>query len=261
MGKVLFMGKVPISNKHLDKKVRKSFDYVFVDFDEEKLKHELEVQDISLIVVYLTGIPQESKGELARILHDISTVPFILTGIRDDLHKYFGRTEARVLRYIKTPLLFSEFISEIKRILNQVDQQNIDIEQLYEMESKVIVEKTEPKHILIVDDDPVVLRSISNMLKGLFKVSVVTSGYAALTFLDNEKPDLILLDYQMPVCDGLQTLKMMRSQEALKDIPVFFLTGVNDSQMVKDAISLHPQDYILKSAGMEHLLEKIEHYF
>ena len=123
------------------------------------------------------------------------------------------------------------------------------------------MEKEQPKHILIVDDDPVVLRTMSNVLRGLFRVSVVKTGNAAVSFLANERPDLILLDYQMPLCDGPQTLGAIRSQEAYKDIPVFFLTDVNDAAMVKDALTLNPQDYILKSAGVGHLLQKIEAFF
>ena len=65
------------------------------------------------------------------------------------------------------------------------------------------MEKEEPRHILVVDDSVVVLRTISTVLKDLFKVSVAKSGAAAISFLANEHPDLILLDYQMPVCDGI----------------------------------------------------------
>ena len=261
MGKVLFTGSKYQSNEHLHDRIKAKLDCDYMELDEKLLTEAVEGGDVSLIVVHLSGIPQDKKGELARVLHDMDKVPFILTGTREELHKYFERTEARILRYIMTPIKLSDILSEIKRILRKVEEKDVDISELLEAESQVIVEKEPPKHILVVDDDPVVLRSMSNILNGLFRVSVVKSGYAALSFLDNERPDLILLDYQMPVCDGLQTLTMIRNLEGGADIPVFFLTGVDDAEMVKNAISLHPQDYILKSAGVSHLLQKIEAFF
>ncbi|MBQ9538482.1 MAG: response regulator [Treponema sp.] len=261
MGKVLFTGNKSKPSEHIVARIQEKLDCEFIELNEEKVKAAAQRGDVSLIVLYLSGLAQEDRGGLARILHDVDKVPFILAGSKEELHKYFGRTEARILRFIRTPLRFSAFLSEIKRILGKVEEQNIDIAKLLESESKVIVEEEQPKHILIVDDDPVVLRSLSNNLNGLFRVSVVKTGYAAVSFIENEKPDLILLDYQMPNCDGPQTLGMIRQLEGCADMPVFFLTAVNDANMVRDALSLHPQDYILKSAGVGHLLQKIEAFF
>ncbi|MBO4321055.1 MAG: response regulator [Treponema sp.] len=261
MGKVIFTGSKYQANAHLSDRIKAKLDCEFMELDEKTLTEAVEGGDVSLIVVHLSGIPDDKKGELARILYNMDKIPFILSGTKEELHKYFERTQAKILRYIKTPIKLSEFLSEIKRILRIVDEKNVDISELLDTESNTIMEKEPPKHILVVDDDPVVLRSMSNILNGLFRVSVVKSGYGALSFLENEKPDLILLDYQMPVCDGVQTLSMIRNLEGGADIPVFFLTGIDDAEMVKNAISLHPQDYILKSAGVSHLLQKIEAFF
>ncbi len=261
MGKVIFTGNKSMPSEHIAARMQEKLDCEFVELDEEKVKAAAQREDVSLIVLYLSGLAHEDRGGLARILHDVDKVPFILAGSREELHKYFGRTEAKILRFIRTPLRFSAFISEIRRILSKVEEQNIDLSELLEAESKVIVDAEQPKHILVVDDDPVVLRSLSNNLNGLFRVSVAKGGSAAISFVQNEKPDLILLDYQMPNCNGPQTLGMIRQMEGFADMPVFFLTAVNDANMIKDALSLHPQDYILKSAGVGHLLEKIEAFF
>ena len=53
----------------------------------------------------------------------------------------------------------------------------------------------------------------------------------ALSYLNRNKPDLILLDYLMPGIDGRKTLEMIRSTEGLEDIPVIFLTGVSDKNI------------------------------
>ncbi len=117
------------------------------------------------------------------------------------------------------------------------------------------------KHILIVDDSVVSVRVFTNLLSDEYNVSVAKSGAAALEFITREKPDLILLDYEMPVMDGLETLKCIRSTESLSRIPVFFLTGITDSEMVKRAVMFNPEGYILKTTPPEKIKEKIRRFF
>ena len=195
MGKVLFTGNRSEANEHLNEKLQEKIDCIFVELKEQRILETAEKEKVTLIVIHLTALSSEERVELARLLHDTDKIPFILTGSRDELHKYFGRTEARILRFIRTPLLFSAFVAEIKRILTRLEEREIAESELYEIESKVIVEKEQPKHILIVDDDPVVLRTMSNVLRGLFRVSVVKTGNAAVSFLANvnNKPIALMI--------------------------------------------------------------------
>ena len=137
----------------------------------------------------------------------------------------------------------------LKDLVMQVEDA-ADLEAQRPLRNRDIIQEeevmAEQKHILLVDDDVVALRTITNYIKDYFRVSVAKSGTAAISFLAKEIPDLILLDYEMPVCNGVQTLQMIRAEEAYKDIPVFFLTGVSDAQMVKAAVDLKPEGYILK---------------
>lgn len=115
--------------------------------------------------------------------------------------------------------------------------------------------------ILVVDDDIVFLRTAMNYLNEEYRVSVVKSGLEALSYMSKEKPDAILLDYEMPDFDGPQTLKMIRTNEELKNIPVFFMTGVNDPELVKKALELKPQGYILKTTSKNELLDRLAEFF
>ena len=101
------------------------------------------------------------------------------------------------------------------------------------------------------------LRSIKAMLDEEFDVQVAPSGMKAMTLIGRKKPDLILLDYEMPVCDGRQTLEMIRSEEDIADIPVIFLTGVNDREHISAVLALKPSGYMLKPAVKEKLVEAI----
>jgi CheY-like chemotaxis protein len=65
----------------------------------------------------------------------------------------------------------------------------------------------------------------------------------------------------MPVCDGVQTLEMIRSEPEYADIPVIFLTGVSDMDKVKEALKLKPQGYILKNTDRVDFLNKVNQIF
>ena len=116
----------------------------------------------------------------------------------------------------------------------------------------------EKKKILAVDDDAIILRQIKGILDAKYDVSLAVSGTKALTTIAKKHPDLILLDYEMPVCDGRQTLNMIRSDEDIKDIPVVFLTGVSDAVHIKAVLELKPSGYLLKPVNSDMLLSTIE---
>lgn len=113
-------------------------------------------------------------------------------------------------------------------------------------------------HILIVDDDPVTLRTMKVMLSNDYSVAIATSATQAMTAIARKCPDLILLDYQMPVCDGKQTLEMIRREESTKDIPVIFLTGTEDPEQIDEILALKPEGYFLKPPVRDKLLLEIQ---
>ncbi|SCW48777.1 Response regulator receiver domain-containing protein [Lachnospiraceae bacterium C10] len=117
------------------------------------------------------------------------------------------------------------------------------------------------KKILVVDDDPVMLRAIKGWLMEYYRVYVVNSAMNVITFLAKNSVDLILLDYEMPIVDGPQLLKMIRSEESTKDIPVMFLTSKSDKEHVLTAANLKPEAYLLKTMPKKDILNNITEFF
>ena len=76
-----------------------------------------------------------------------------------------------------------------------------------------------------------------------------------------DKPDLVLLDYEMPVCDGKQVLEMIRSENAFAGISVMFLTGRTDPETVRKLVSLKPDGYLAKYLKPAEIKQKIDDYF
>ena len=114
------------------------------------------------------------------------------------------------------------------------------------------------KQILVVDDNAMLLRNMKYLLEDKYNVSVAASGPQALNSIRRQKPDLILLDYEMPEMNGIETLEAIRSDNTMKDIPVIFLTAVADSDVVTEVAKLKPQGYTLKPPVRSKLLEVIE---
>lgn len=117
------------------------------------------------------------------------------------------------------------------------------------------------KKVLIVDDDMVSLRTMHAFLRDNYQVMLARSPAMALMTLAQEEPDFILLDYEMPICDGITTLALIRSVEKYKRTPVFFMTGVTDPDMVRQALNYNPAGYLLKTLDKKAILSRLEQFF
>ncbi|MDD3367790.1 MAG: response regulator [Lachnospiraceae bacterium] len=135
------------------------------------------------------------------------------------------------------------------------------VETLDQEFSKPKDDEERKKHILVVDDSGTMLRTIKSWLGNRYKVSMVNSGMNAITFLANYKPDLILLDYEMPICTGPQVLKMIRSEVSTSSIPVIFFTARGDKESVMEVLKLKPEGYLLKSMKPSEIMAAINNFF
>lgn len=122
-------------------------------------------------------------------------------------------------------------------------------------------EESHKKKILVVDDSGVMLQSMRELLEEEYDISVANSGISAISSLALNRPDLILLDYEMPVCNGKQVLEMIRGEKDFADIAVIFLTGRVDKESVQKVVSLKPAGYLSKNLKPEEIKENVDKYF
>lgn len=122
-------------------------------------------------------------------------------------------------------------------------------------------EAEQKRKILVVDDSMTIRQSMKTLLGEDYAVTLAESGVAAIRAITLNQPDLVLLDYEMPVCDGKQTLEMLRSEKSFADIPVIFLTGRSDPALVKALLSLRPAGYLLKYLTPVEIKQKIDAFF
>ncbi len=102
---------------------------------------------------------------------------------------------------------------------------------------------------------------MANMLASNYEISEADSSVSAIKKLTLDKPDLILLDYEMPICNGKQTLEMIRSEKDIADIPVIFLTSRRDKKTVQAVMELKPERYLIKTLPDEKIKENIDTFF
>ncbi len=127
---------------------------------------------------------------------------------------------------------------------------------------KYLMEKeanAKPK-ILIVDDSITIRQGIKRLLTNDYDITEVSSGVAAIRSITLDRPDLVLLDYEMPVCDGSHVLEMLRSEKEFADIPVIFLTTRDDQESVKKVLSLKADGYLLKYLKPTDIKQRIDEF-
>ena len=204
-------------------------------------------------------------------------IPFVIIGNQQDINKYnrvstYG-ADFVLVRPISIKSMEDKIIEFLEDTAKNKDREIpvqekkpepvklLDEDELMALEQEILLEEERlkpKKHILVVDDDAVMLKVIRRYLSDQYEVATALSGKVALKFLENKKTDMILLDYEMPEENGAAVLEKIRKRESTKDLPVVFLTGVSDSDRIQQVLSFKPQGYLLKPIDREKLLEKIK---
>ena len=118
-------------------------------------------------------------------------------------------------------------------------------------------EATRKLRILVVDDAPIILKTISGILSEEYKVYGMTNPTLMEKFLHQITPDLFFLDYKMPELNGFELIPIIRSFKEHKDTPIIFLTSVGTIDHVSAAITLGACDFLVKPVQPKLIMEKV----
>jgi DNA-binding response OmpR family regulator len=114
------------------------------------------------------------------------------------------------------------------------------------------------KKILIVDDEPNIVMSLEyTFKKNNFEVFIARDGQEALEILQNQLPDIIILDVMMPLVDGYATLEQIKKEERLKHCKVIFLSAKNKEKDIEKGLSLGANLYVTKPFSIKKLVEQV----
>ena len=164
---------------------------------------------------------------------------------------------------------YDQEIAEIKKYIpedriHKIFSRPIDAKYVAEelmLVAEVATENRLGKRILLVDDDPTFLKMLQGWLSDKYRITAVKSGMQAITYIANHMPDLILLDYDMPITPGPQVMEMIRSEFDSSAIPIIFLTGKSDRESIMRVMKLKPQGYLLKSMSKDDIVTAIDNFF
>lgn len=111
--------------------------------------------------------------------------------------------------------------------------------------------------VLLVDDNAIQLRALRGALMSDYEVLMAVSGEESIEVMNNEYPDIVFLDYTMPGYNGKKVLEIVRQSEKLKNLPVVFLTGLQDKREIMSLVALKPNGYLVKPPDIEKIKETI----
>lgn len=245
MGKVLVVAD---TQSYLLVSIQKLLEEAKLEVRKEKLNPDILSKikdDISLLLIFTDeGLSSNQQGLIYlkdRAIED--DIPIFVIGDTDEL--------AILKKNIPINLILKEFCRPIN--VQEVSESIIHYLQYFGKQNK--------KKILVVDDSGAMLRNVKGWLEDEYQVILANSGAMAMKYLSRNRPDLVLLDYEMPIVDGRQVLGMIRSENEFADIPVIFLTSKGDRESVMKVMDLKPDGYILKNTEPAQIVQFIHDFF
>jgi CheY-like chemotaxis protein len=119
----------------------------------------------------------------------------------------------------------------------------------------------QPKKILLVDDSPETLSFFATLLEqGGYRVVSAHSGPEGIVAAKRERPDLIMLDIEMPDLSGLSVCSILRADPLFECTPIILLTSREDEEMIARGIVTGANDYLVKSVRHDELLARVDRH-
>lgn len=252
MKKILLVGKLNTVVNETNHFLSRYFHVQLCSENAGVLEGMLKIVNPDLVVISLVGAYDVDTSIFFLLSDRYPHIPVLTIGTKEESDRFFKYYEGEQFENLVRPVENTIIMEAVCRRL-EVEKEEIEREALEE--SKGLGKK---KRILVVDDNGTALRTIKAMLGDTYEIALAISGAQAMTSIGKKRPDLILLDYEMPVCDGRMTLEMIRADEDLTNIPVVFLTAVNDRENIEAVLKLKPTGYLLKPPVKEKLLAEID---
>ena len=249
MKKILLVGKFNTVFQDISQFLEQYFQVQVCVDNHDMVKGMLSLSVPNAVIVCLIGMDKEGEKILSELKFNYSRVPVLCIGTKGEQEPYVDFLRMDQFCALTRPVKNEAILETVgKRLDVNIDSENGTIED----------NKGKKKSVLLVDDNAMQLRTLNEMLRGSFEVQMATSGMKALTLIGKKKPDIIFLDYEMPMCDGKMTMEMIREVEEAKDIPIVFLTGVRDKEHIEAVLRLKPAGYLLKPASVDMIFDCIQ---
>ena len=173
-----------------------------------------------------------------RNVKECVNIPVIMLTGKQDKYYVMNSIAMGIDGYLLKPVSKNELVSKVKEVCGKKHD-------------------TGTKTILAIDDDMSYLKQLNSFLREYYNVIMINTTKLALDYLTNHVPDIILLDYQMPLYNGVALLNMIRQNDKIKDIPVIILSGTLNQAALMEFYACKPAGYLAKTVGKDVILDKI----
>ena len=195
--------------------------------------------DIILLDVDMPIMDGFKTLEQLRNIEECINVPVILVTGKTDTNTILNSSLMGVDGYLVKPVNKTDLIKKI--------------DEAYLAKQQKVNRKT----VLMIDDDMSYLKQINSFLQDKYNVVMINSAKLGMTYLMSNTPDVIILDYQMPLYNGATLLNMIQKNNS-NYIPVIILSGALNVDALKECYAYRPFAYLAKPVTKETLIENIE---
>lgn len=181
----------------------------------------------------------QTLDQLRNLEECINTPVIMITG-KSDKYSVMNSISMGIDGYLVKPVRQEELLQKVNEVYQKKQQH------------------THKKTILAIDDDMSYLKQMNSFLREQYNVIMINSTKLAIDYLANHVPDLMLLDYQMPLYNGVALLSILKQNGNSRDIPFIILSGTLDKKALLEFYPYEPEAYLAKPVGKDVLLETIE---
>ncbi len=244
----------------------------------EDVSHMIRMFRPDMVVVFISCY-QNISSKLFYILTIVhAAIPIITIGKKEDTMQYemlYSKTQYThlyrpiknrdIMKCIADRLHITEDenaehkdISDVSNYIENEDKikNKTDIWDEAELDNEADADKR--KHILLVDNDDEIYNDMKSIIGDRYRVSAAGTELQAMRMLEKDRPDMMFLSYEMPLCEGRIMLEMIRNDEELMKLPVVFLTKIAEKRNIASIIRLKPAGCILKPLDKEIVTRIIE---
>ncbi len=229
--------------------------------------------DLETMSLYLTGIANVStvmSGKLALDYVRQHTVDVIILDVAMPMMDGFETLEQlrKIEECINVPVILCTSKRDRETIVNSgimgVDSflakpfaKSTLIQKVSDAYEKRI-SKVNKKTVLAIDDDMSYLKLINDFLKDRYNVVMINSGKLALSYLTKHIPDIIIMDYQMPLYNGASLMNIIQKNTRGISVPIIVLSGALDRDVLQECYNFNPSAILAKPIHKTALIEHIE---
>jgi len=246
--KIIYVDDIQYSLVSVKNRLQNQYD-VFTADSAGKMFEMLEnfTPDLILMDVNMPDVDGYEAIKSLKADERYTDIPVVFLTGKSDRESVVKGLSLGAVDYIIKPYTASKLAEIVENNINNSEQK----------ESPVSESNSSKPVVLIVDDVNSMLRAMQYALHDRFKVYILSKSQDALDFLKTKKPDLILLDYLMPVLNGFDLIQMIRAMPDYEETPIIIITTEGTMDHVNKAMSIGASDFIVKPFKPKELNDKV----